>query len=171
MDLISQKIDFLGLNYYNEAVIQWSDTAMFNEEHAPRWEELTSGIHWPITPHGFLRLLKWTNDYTGGTVPIYVTENGAACEDILETDASGNMRVHDTQRIQYLADHLEMCAQAINEGVPLKGYFCWSFIDNYEWSFGYSKRFGIVYCDYETQRRIPKDSAFFLRDVMAGYGD
>ncbi len=171
MDLISQKIDFLGLNYYNEAAIRWSDTAMFNEEHAPRWEELTSGIHWPITPHGFLRLLKWTNDYTGGTVPIYVTENGAACEDILETDATGNMRVHDTQRIQYLADHLEMCAQAIKEGVPLKGYFCWSFIDNYEWSFGYSKRFGIVYCDYETQGRIPKDSAFFLRDVMAGYGD
>ena len=57
------------------------------------------------------------------------------------------------------------------DGVPLRGYFCWSFIDNYEWSFGYSKRFGIVYCDYETQRRIPKDSAFFLRDVMAGYGD
>ncbi|MBQ5365538.1 MAG: family 1 glycosylhydrolase, partial [Spirochaetales bacterium] len=78
---------------------------------------------------------------------------------------------HDTQRIRYLADHLAICSQAVRNGIPLKGYFCWSFIDNYEWTHGYTKRFGIVYCDYDTQERIPKDSAYYLRDVMAGYGD
>ena len=172
MELISQPIDYLGINYYSEHVIRWSDTAPFGTEMAPRWEERTSGIGWQITPHGLLRLLKWAQNYAGGKLPIYITENGAACDDVLEKDpVTGEERVHDTQRIRYLSEHLQMCAEAIRQGVNLKGYFCWSFIDNYEWSHGYSKRFGIVYCDYETQKRIPKDSAYFLRDVMAGYGD
>ena len=172
MELISQPIDYLGINYYSEHVLRWSDTAPFGLEMAPRWEERTSGIGWQITPHGLLRLLKWAQDYAGGKLPIYITENGAACDDVLEKDpVTGEERVHDSQRIRYLSEHLQMCAEAIRQGVNLKGYFCWSFIDNYEWSHGYSKRFGIVYCDYETQRRIPKDSAYFLRDVMTGYGD
>lgn len=167
MALISQKIDFLGINFYNEHVVQWSDTELFNEQFSPRWEEHTTGIGWPITPYGLVRLLKWTTQYTGGKLPIILTENGAACDDKLTKDK----RVHDTQRIEYLAKHLNMCEQAIKEGVPLKGYFCWSFIDNYEWSHGYSKRFGIVYCDYKTQKRYPKDSAYFMRDFLAGYGE
>ena len=172
MEIISQPIDFLGINYYSEHVIRWSDTAPFNAEEAPRWEERTSGINWAITPHGLLRLLSWASTYTGGKLPIFITENGAACDDKLEIEPkTGEKRVHDVQRIRYLADHLEICANAVREGIPLKGYFCWSFIDNYEWTYGYSKRFGIVYCDYETQERIPKDSAYYLRDVMAGYGD
>ena len=175
MEIISTPIDFLGINYYSEHAIQWSDTAPFNAQQAPRWEEKMSGIGWSITPHGLLRLLKWTSAYIGGKQPIYITENGAACDDNLVTertnDGKEDYRVHDFQRIRYISDHLDMCREAIREGVPLKGYFCWSFIDNYEWTEGYSKRFGIVYCDYGTQRRIPKDSAYFLRDVMAGYGD
>ncbi len=171
-DIISQPIDFLGINYYSEHVLRWSDTQPNNIEAAERWEERMSGIGWRITPHGLLRLLKWTSDYTGGKLPIYITENGACCDDRLETDTkTGKQFVHDEQRIRYLSEHLHMCAQAINQGVPLKGYFCWSFIDNYEWTYGYSMRFGLVYCDYETQKRIPKDSAYFMRDVMAGYGD
>ncbi len=172
MDLISQPMDFLGINYYSEHVIRWSDTEPFNLTQAPRWEETTTGIGWNITPHGLVRLLKWTSEYTGGKIPLYITENGAACDDKPVKDPrTGEERVHDTQRIRYLSDHLNMCAEAIRQGVDLKGYFCWSFIDNYEWTFGYSMRFGIVYCDYATQKRIPKDSAYFLRDVMAGYGD
>ena len=172
MDLISQPLDFLGINYYSEHVVMWSDTEPFNLTHAPRWEETTSGIGWNITPHGLVRLLKWTSSYTGSKLPLYITENGAACDDKPEKNPrTGEERVHDTQRVQYLSDHLNMCAEAIRQGVNLKGYFCWSFIDNYEWTFGYSMRFGIVYCDYATQKRIPKDSAYFLRDVMAGYGN
>ena len=174
-DIISTPIDFLGLNYYSEHAIQWSDDAPFNISWAPRWEERMTGIGWNITPHGLLRLLKWTSAYTGGKLPIYITENGAACDDSItieeHEDGTKEERVHDTQRVKYLSDHLNICAQAIKEGVPLKGYFCWSFIDNYEWTKGYSQRFGIVYCDYPTQKRIPKDSAYFMRDVMAGYGD
>ena len=172
MDIISQEMDFLGINYYSEHAIMWSDDAPFNATMAPRWEERTSGIGWPITPHGLLRLLKWATQYTGGKLPIYITENGAACDDRLQTDPETGMQfVHDEQRIRYLSEHLNICAEAIRQGVPLKGYFCWSLIDNYEWTHGYSKRFGIVYCDYATQKRIPKDSAYFMRDVMTGYGD
>lgn len=167
MEIIGQKIDFLGVNYYNEHAIKWSDSALFNVEMAPRFEDMTTGIGWPITPFGLKRLLHWTNDYIGFDLPIYITENGIACDDRLSEDG----RVHDTERINYLASHLQMCSEAIEEGVPLKGYFCWSFIDNYEWSHGYSSRFGIVYCDYETQKRYPKDSAYFMRDFLAGYGD
>ena len=124
------------------------------------WEEKTSGIGWAITPHGLLRLLKWAADYTQHKLPIYITENGACCDDKLETDPNtGEQRVHDCQRIRYLSEHLNICAQAIKEGVQLKGHLCWSLIDNYEWTYGYSMRFGILYCDYETQKRIPKDSA------------
>lgn len=172
MDLISLPVDFIGVNYYSEAALRWSDTAPDNIAPAPRWEEHTSGINWPITPHGLLRLLRWTAEYTDYKVPIFITENGAACDDTPVADPeTGETRIHDTQRIRYLSEHLNICAEALKEGIPLKGYFCWSFIDNYEWTYGYSMRFGIVYCDYETQRRIPKDSAYFLRDVMAGYGD
>ena len=167
MDLISQPIDFLGINYYNEDAVCWSDTNMFNVEFAPRFEDVTTGIGWPVTPYGLKRLLHWANDFTGGSLPIYITETGAACKDTLTRDG----RVHDTQRIDYLATTMQMCEELIEEGVPLKGLFCWSFIDNYEWSYGYSKRFGIVYCDYETLKRYPKDSAYYLRDVLAGYGD
>ncbi len=167
MEIISGKVDFLGVNYYNEHAVSWSDSEPFNTKQMPRFEEHTSGIGWPITPYGLLRLLKWTSEYIGKDIPIYITENGACTSDKLEKDG----RVHDSQRVEYLARHLNMCAQAIKEGVPLKGYFCWSFIDNYEWTYGYSMRFGIVYCDYKTQNRYPKDSAYYLRDVMAGYGD
>ena len=107
-DIISTPIDFLGLNYYSEHALRWSDTAPDNIEHAPRWEEKMSGIGWYITPHGLMRLLKWTSAYTGGRLPIYVTENGAACEDKLVEETVGNrkeQRVHDTQRVKYLSDH------------------------------------------------------------------
>ena len=172
MDIIGQKIDFLGINYYSEHVVRWSDDKLFNEEMAERWEEKTSGIGWPITPHGLLRLLKWAAAQTNNEIPIYITENGAACDDRLEEDPITKVQsVHDEQRIRYLSEHLNICAEAIKQGVPLKGYFCWSFIDNYEWTHGYTKRFGIVYCDYDTQKRIPKDSAYFMRDIMTGYGD
>jgi beta-glucosidase len=98
---------------------------------------------------------------------MYITENGYAGDD--RVDAEG--RVHDRERIRYVRKHLELCRDLIKEGINLKGYYAWSFADNFEWAYGYTKRFGIVYVDYATQKRYPKDSAYFFRDVIAGYGE
>lgn len=165
MDIIAQKIDFIGVNYYNENPVSWNDEAPMKYRTEPTWQE-TTDMNWPIVPYGLRRQLLWLHEISDG-LPMYITENGCACPD--EVSADG--RVHDPQRIKYLAKHFEICRDLIDEGIPLKGYFIWSFLDNYEWSWGYSKRFGITYVDYKTLKRIPKDSAYFVRDVIAGFGE
>jgi beta-glucosidase len=97
---------------------------------------------------------------------MYVTENGAAFPE--EPDASG--RVADGSRIEYLRGHIAACGDAVAAGIPLRGYFVWSLLDNFEWAWGYSKRFGIVHVDYRTLERRPKDSYWWYRDVVAGHG-
>lgn len=165
MEIISSKIDFYGINYYNEHPVE-KDQGRFGFKEAKSWEDVTSGLHWPIVEEGLYRLLKWTDEYTDH-LDVYITENGSAEEDTVSSDG----HVHDKRRIDYYSKHFNIAERAINEGIKLKGYFCWSFIDNYEWTYGYTKRFGIVYCDYNTLSRIPKDSAYYIRDVIAGYGD
>jgi beta-glucosidase len=162
LDLISAPVDFVGVNYYQENAVSFDGTAPLRYRYEPVWQPVTSQ-HWPITPYGLLRILHYI-DEVSGHLPLYVTENGCASDDVV---ADG--RVHDLDRCDYLNKHLAICKQAIDEQVDLRGFFVWSFIDNYEWAWGYSKRFGIVYDDYETQRRIPKDSAYMLRDIIAGY--
>jgi beta-glucosidase len=100
-------------------------------------------------------------DYT--RLPIYVTESGASFHDYVTPDG----RVHDPERIAYLDGYTAALGRAVAGGADVRGYFLWSFLDNFEWAQGYSKRFGLVYVDYGTQRRIPKDSAFFYRDLIA----
>ncbi|MDY4611613.1 MAG: GH1 family beta-glucosidase [Sphaerochaetaceae bacterium] len=165
MELISQKIDFYGVNYYNEYPVSWDESSTLKYRSEPTWQE-TQDMNWPIVPGGLRRQLLWLNELSGG-LPVYITENGCACDDKVSADHC----VHDPQRIMYLAKHFSICSDLINEGLPLKGYFVWSFLDNYEWSWGYSKRFGITYVDYQTMERIPKDSAYFMRDVIAGFGE
>ena len=165
MDIISQKFDFLGVNYYCEYPVVYDETSLDHARQVPCWERHTD-IGWPVDEKGLLRQLLWLDEYTDG-LPIMITENGSAEDDVLTPDG----RVHDRERIEYIDKHLHACAEAIEKGVNLHGYFAWSFIDNYEWAEGYRKRFGIVYCDYRTLKRYPKDSAYYLRDVMAGYGD
>jgi beta-glucosidase len=104
------------------------------------------------------------NEQTGG-LPLYVTENGCAIDDRLTADGT---RVHDTARVDYLRSHFRACARAIEAGVPLAGYYLWSLIDNFEWAFGYTRRFGVIFCDYTDLRRVPKDSYYFYREVIAG---
>ena len=104
------------------------------------------------------------DDY--GPVPLAVTENGAAFVD--EVDADG--RVRDADRVRYLEAHVRACGRAIEAGVPRRGYFAWSLLDNFEWSWGYSKRFGITYVDYATQRRVLKDSARWYAEVIRRNG-
>lgn len=163
LEKISRKIDFIGINYYTEHVVAFDPDSPEKFRSVPQCEPVTD-MGWPIVPKGFHRHLRWIAENTNG-LPLYVTENGCAMPD--ELDDTGT-RCHDPRRIDYLRSHLGACARAIADGVPLKGYFVWSFIDNFEWAFGYTRRFGIVYCDYLDARRIPKDSFYFFRDVVSG---
>ena len=119
-------------------------------------------MDWEVYPLGLTDLLlRLTQDYAPPAM--YITENGCAYEDIVSPDG----QVHDEARTAYLKGHLMAAHRAIQQGAPLIGYFAWSLLDNFEWSFGYGRRFGIVYVDYDTQRRIPKDSAKYYSGVVA----
>jgi beta-glucosidase len=107
------------------------------------------------------RTLRWVRERYGN-IPLYITENGAAFDD----RANKNGDVDDTERVKYLRDHLRAAGEAIAAGVDLRGYFVWSLLDNFEWASGFSKRFGIVRVDYESQRRTPKSSARFYAKVI-----
>lgn len=160
--IIGQPLDWLGLNYYTCKRIAAGQGPW------PATDELpgplaTTEMGWEIYPEGlhhFLTTLR--RDYTGD-LPLYVTENGMAAPDA--ADPQG--RVCDDDRISYLARHLQVCRQAIAEGVPLKGYFAWSLLDNFEWSLGYDKRFGLVHVDFETLDRRPKESWHQMRAALA----
>jgi beta-glucosidase len=164
LEAIAEKIDFIGLNYYFEnAVIANESPRKYG--NAPFWQDITD-IGWPVVPAGLDRQVRWVSEVTGGNLPIYITENGYARADCVEAG-----RVHEKERIDYLKKHLAVCSRLIKDGVKLKGYFAWSLLDNFEWGYGYTKRFGIVHVDYATQKRTIKDSAYFFRDLIAGYGE
>jgi beta-glucosidase len=154
MDLISAPVDFIGLNYYTRHLVG----------AGPDWSPERTAMGWEIFPQGLSDLLvRLHKDYHPKA--LYVTENGAAFDD----EVTGG-QVHDPRRVEYLREHLRACAAAIEQGVPLRGYFVWSLMDNFEWSMGYSKRFGITYVDYETCQRIPKDSAAYYRSAIKANG-
>ena len=162
---IAAPTDFLGINYYTRAVLRSPDIP--ESENLPRtvspappseWTEMG----WEVVPKGLFDILMRLHlDYRPAR--LYVTENGASYSD--GPDADGHIR--DARRLRYLRDHFAACWRAIDAGVPLAGYFVWSLMDNFEWAFGYTQRFGIVWVDYATQQRIPKDSALWYRDVIA----
>jgi beta-glucosidase len=117
---------------------------------------------WEVYPDGLHQLLvRVAKDYEPRA--IYITENGAAFGDIRGHDG----QVHDPERTAYLQSHIAAVSRAVAEGAPVKGYFVWSLLDNFEWSYGYSKRFGIVYIDYPTLERVPKDSFNWYRDFIS----
>jgi beta-glucosidase len=169
MDIIAVPTDFLGINYYSNHFERSVSTeasgfgfsSLNTEELRSAGYEVTE-MGWPIMPDGLRELLVSVhNEYRPRA--LYITENGAAFDDKVEEGA-----VHDPRRVSYLHEHFAAARRAISEGVPLRGYFAWSLMDNFEWAEGYGKRFGIVYVDYETQQRIPKDSArYFQRVVQA----
>ncbi len=155
MALISQPLDFLGVNYYSRHLLR--DGKFVNP--VPNSEYTEMG--WEIHPPAFSRaLLRLNREYP--LPPIYITENGAAFRD--EVSADG--RVHDPRRIDYLREHLRQLRLAMAEGVDVRGYFLWSLLDNFEWSFGFSKRFGVVYLDFASQQRIVKDSGEWYSRVI-----
>lgn len=163
MEIISEGIDFLGLNFYFELAVVF-DPAASEQFRAARQYQAKTEMGWPITPEGFYRHLIKIAEETGD-LPLYVTENGAAFDDQLSHDG---LSCHDLQRIDYVRAYVGAARRAMEEGVPLRGYFLWSFVDNFEWAHGYTKRFGLVYCDFVNRRRIPKDSFYFYRDLISG---
>jgi beta-glucosidase len=160
---IAEPTDFLGVNYYNRTVVR-SDVP--EHDNLPRtvflapesdWTEMG----WEVHPDGLYRILcRLHFDYAPG--PIYVTENGASWSD----PPDGRGRIPDHRRLEFLREHFRAAHRAIQAGVPLKGYFVWSLLDNFEWDRGYGQRFGIVWVDYDTQARLPKDSARWYRRVI-----
>ncbi len=158
MALISRSTDFLGVNFYNPDYVS-------ADPDAPQPDGERTAMGWLVEPQGLADLLERLHrDYAPGA--LYITENGSAWNDEAPIDG----RVRDPRRISYLQGHLGACLDAIDAGVPLQGYFAWSLMDNFEWAWGYSKRFGMVYVDYDTQVRIPKSSAKWYSEVIRRNG-
>jgi len=162
LELIQQPLDFFGLNHYTTMRARSAPESALGVEILQPPPEVPQTIKgWEINPEMFYQqLLELKNRY--GNLPIYITESGCAAPDKL--DAEG--KVADPERVAYFRDYLRAAARAIEDGVNLKGYFAWSLMDNFEWAEGYTQRFGIVYVDFPTQKRIPKDSFHFLKNIF-----
>src|SRR5918998_1374923 len=175
LERISQPLDFLGVNYY------FRNTVVDGRRHselatALRFADLdaatvlpegveTTAMGWPVEADGLTELLlRLHREYT--RVPTYITENGRAVYDYVDPEGE----VDDEERISYLEAHFRAAHEAMRQGVDLRGYLVWSLLDNFEWALGYSKRFGLVFVDYGTGRRIPKASAGWYTEVIENNG-
>ena len=160
---IHTEVDFLGVNYYTPTYVA------AERDGSPSWRPPpgpTTAMGWSIDPAGMHEvLLRMKTEYTG-SLPLYVTENGASFRDYVNPEG----KCHDPERVDFLRDHLREAHRAVGEGVPLAGYFVWSLLDNFEWDSGYLQRFGLVHVDYPTQRRTPKTSFDWYRQVIARNG-
>ncbi|WP_351224510.1 GH1 family beta-glucosidase [Streptomyces sp. NPDC002133] len=163
---IAQPLDWLGLNYYFPMTVTADPSGpppfvrQVRRPGVPR-----TGMDWEIDARGLESLLvRLTDEY--GARELYVTENGSAYPDVVGADG----QVHDPERTAYLDQHLAACARAVRRGAPLAGYFAWSLLDNFEWAYGYDKRFGLVHVDYGTQKRTVKGSGRHYADVIRRHG-
>ncbi len=164
LEAIAAPLDFLGVNYYFPQQVRADPTAALGFDSVPAPGEPRTAFDWPVDPDGLRRTLTDLKDrYGDGLPPVYVTENGAAYDDAVGPDGT----VDDPARVSYLDGHLRAVRQAIDAGVPVRGYFCWSLLDNFEWAEGFSKRFGLVHVDFGTLRRTPKTSYGWYRDLIA----
>jgi beta-glucosidase len=166
LDTIRTPTDFLGINYYSRAVLRGERDAdgPLKVDGVPPGEGATD-MGWEVYPEGLEELLlRVRDDYAPPS--IVITENGAAYA--VGPDEDGE--IVDDLRVAYLSAHLRACHRAIEAGVPLHGYFVWSLLDNFEWSHGYVMRFGLTWVDYGTQKRVPKKSAYWYRDVVGRNG-
>lgn len=158
LEVIARPMDYLGMNYYTRTLVgAGKEEPFFTRTVRARAEH--TAMDWEVYPQGMETLLVRIHE-TYSPPAIYITENGAAFDDA--PDAEGN--ISDARRQAFLEAHFEAAERAIARGVPLKGYYVWSFLDNFEWAFGYERRFGIVYVDFKTQKRTPKQSALWYRD-------
>jgi beta-glucosidase len=168
---IAAPIDFLGINYYSRHTVAAGSAPSEGEAPSayPGSEHVrfvstgapVTHMGWEIHPDGMLDVIRQANELAPG-LPLYITENGAAFDDRVDADG----RIDDAQRTEYLRAHFAAARDAVEAGLPLEGYFVWSLMDNWEWAWGYSRRFGIVHVDYETQKRTPKSSALWMADFL-----
>ena len=163
MKLISQSLDFMGQNIYNGYMMRQG------EDGEPEYVDREAGAAktaagWPVTPECFYYGVKFL--YERYHLPLYITENGMSCHD----DVSLDGRVHDPNRQNFLDLYISALQRANDDGADVRGYFLWTFLDNFEWDKGYTERFGIVYVDFKTQKRIVKDSAFWYQKIIESNG-
>ncbi|MDH6235581.1 GH1 family beta-glucosidase [Cryobacterium sp. CG_9.6] len=182
LDIISAPIDFLGVNHYHDDLVSGHPDSAVGDSHSggalrpsgspwvgsehltfPRRDLPRTGMDWEVNPDGLRHLLvRLTAEYPT-LPPLYITENGAAYDD----DVSADGAVHDTERTAFVLSHIASVAEAIEQGADVRGYFLWSLLDNFEWSYGYDKRFGIVRVDYDTLERTIKDSGLTYARLIA----
>lgn len=163
LEIISQPLDFYGQNIYNSKLV--ASDGQGGYVPAPyRVGHRKTAVGWPVTPESLYWLPKFL--YERYKTPIFITENGLSCTDAPSADG----KVHDPARVDFLEAYLLQLGRAIDDGADIRGYFQWSLLDNFEWANGYDERFGLVYVDYETQERTPKDSAFWYSEVMRTNG-
>jgi beta-glucosidase len=183
LEIIGAPLDFLGVNHYHDDVISGHPDDAGSDGHsggaerpaASPWigaEHITfpsrglprTAMNWEVNPDGLRHLLVRLGKEYETLPPLYITENGAAYDDEVSADGA----VHDAERTGFILDHIDAVGRAIDEGADVRGYFVWSLLDNFEWSWGYGKRFGIVRVDYETLTRTVKDSGLAYSRVIAG---
>lgn len=163
MKLISQPIDFMGQNIYNGYIVRAGADGEPEMVPAPKGAPKTAA-GWPVTPECLYWGVRFI--YERYKMPIYITENGMSCHDLISCDG----QIHDPNRITFLDRYLSALQCASDDGADVRGYFLWTFLDNFEWEKGFSERFGIVHVDFATQKRIAKDSAFWYQEVMESNG-
>ncbi|MEM6311666.1 MAG: GH1 family beta-glucosidase, partial [Pseudomonadota bacterium] len=162
MALISQPMDFLGVNYYTRHKVHADESTVWPHIQGEEGPGAKTQMGWEIYPDGlYTFLIRLARDYVGD-MPIYVTENGMAWDDSVENGA-----VYDPERVQFVSDHVMAAHRAIADGANVQGFFYWSLLDNYEWALGYEKRFGMIHVDFETLKRTPKASYHALKSAIA----
>ena len=167
MRQIKQPIDFVGINYYTRKVERYHpDFLPLKTKHVPQADSFMTDTHWEVFPEALTRVLLWVTERYNKP-PIYITENGAAYYD---PPQAIDGKIEDPLRVEYFRQHLRAAHDALRQGVDLRGYYAWSLLDNYEWSHGYSQRFGLVHVDYATQQRTIKQSGRYYASVIASKG-
>lgn len=163
--LLGNKIDFLGINMYETHYAVYDKTVWPYQAREVKTGRMVTDAGWQVTPEGMTEILEFVHE-NYHPEKIIVTENGAACNDWLEESG----KVEDTNRIEFLRQYIKAVSRAIEKGIPVKGYYVWCFCDNFEWAYGLTRRFGIVYVDYKTLKRYPKESLHWYSKVIAANG-
>jgi beta-glucosidase len=167
LEVISERCDFVGVNYYfRMRVVADDKVATLRYRQVPVEGAPVTAMGWEVHPQGLRDVLvRVAKEYAPPA--LFVTESGAAFDDVPDHEGF----VHDPERSDYLSRHVEATVEAAASGVPVRGYYCWSLLDNFEWAYGYGPRFGISYVDYETQRRTLKRSGLRYQDIIRAHSD